>query len=623
MAVQPPDLEWRDGAPHSARFGDSYFSREGGLSESRAVFLAGCGLPDLWTSGALAARALFRVGELGFGTGLNALALWDLWRRTRAPGQRLVMASVEAFPLGVEDAVRAHAAFPEVADLSARLRAQWPAPSPGAHFLDFAEDGFSLIVLHDEAGAALAQMEGAFDAWFLDGFAPSRNPQMWRPELFARIAALSAPGARAATFTVAGLARRGLMEAGFAVEKRPGFGRKKERLEARLERPPAAAPQSDPLPRGEAAGGDVLILGGGVAGCAVAHALRARGRAVRIVGDRPPASLPPAALLTPRLENADRPHQRALFAAFLYAANLYARLGVFTVQGALRLPKDDAESARLESLAALWPGLETADGGLRIPVAGVLDPARALAALADDTPRLTARVARIERGEGAWRLLDESGAALAEAPALVLAGGAAAAAGLAPLPALGLSLSGGQVSLHDAAQPLATAVSWGGFVAPLRLQDGGHGVLVGATHDPVMDAAPPAPDPARAAALAAEANARLPAVKIDPRPRDIWTGVRAATADRLPCAGPLPDVDAYCAAWAAAAKSGRAAEDARRAFAPGLYALTGLGSRGFAHAPLLAQALAAEICGEPSPLEASARRALHPARFLWRSLKRG
>ena len=608
--IEKPDLEWRDGAPVSVRFGDSYFSREGGLEESRAVFLTGCGLPGAW-----AGRAVFRIAELGFGSGLNALALWDLWRASWAPGQRLVMVSIEAFPLSVEEAERAHAAFPEVADLSARLRAQWPARSPGAHLLDFPDDGFALTVLHGEAGAALAEMEGAFDAWFLDGFAPSRNSDMWRGDLFTRIAALSAPGARAATFTVAGVARRGLAEAGFAVEKRPGFGRKKERLEALLTRTASTEAAPDPLPRGGGADGDVLVLGGGVAGCALAHALRGRGRRVTIVSDGPPASLPPAALLTPRLENADRPHARALFNAFLYAAGLYQRLGAFTARGARRLADEDA-AARLESLARLWPGLALGGGALEIEAGGVLAPQRVLTALAEGAKRIDACMASITRDVHAWRLFDAAGTEIAAAPVLVLAGGAAGAS-LDLLAPLQLGLSAGQVSLHRARQAPETAVAWGGFAAPF-----GADVLLGATHDGADDAAPPAPDTARARALADQANTRIPALGAEAEPYAMWSGVRAVTADRLPCAGPVPDALAYRAFWAGAAKGGAAPDDTEGAFAPGLFTLTGLGSRGFAHAPLLAQSVAAEICGEPSALEASARRALHPARFLWRGLKR-
>ncbi len=617
-------LDWSGGAPRSARFGDSYFSSEGGLAESRAVFLQGCGLPDAWRGGAAAGNRLFRIGELGFGTGLNALAVWDCWRRARTTSPqshdaRLVMVSVEGFPLGVEDAARAHAAFPDIAELAARLRGQWPAAAPGAHLLDFPEDGFTLIVIHDEAGAALAGMEGAFDAWFLDGFAPARNPDMWRPELFARIAALSAPGARAASFTVAGHVRRALADAGFAVEKRPGFGRKRERLEARLENAPQAAAAPDMFPRGAAMDGGVLILGGGIAGCALAHALRARGRAASIVSAGPPASLPPAALLTPRLENADWPHARALFAAFHHAAGLYARLGAFDSRGARRLPKDGAAADRLRALAARWPGLAWDGDALVIPSAGVLPPARVLDALAADTPRLAAHAADIQHKDGLWRLFDDTGTEIAAAPILALAAGASGGSGAAaPLLApLDLRLTGGQVSLHRAVQPLPMAATWGGFAAPCGVED----VLIGATHDAQMHAAPPAPDPARARALAEEAAARLPDCGIDSEPRAIWTGVRAAAADRLPLAGPVPDADAYAAAFAAMAEK-NASGGVQEGFPPGLYVLTGLGSRGFAHAPLLAHSVAAEICGEPAPLDGPARRALHPARILHRRLKR-
>ncbi len=609
MTVEAADLEWREGAPVSARFGDSYFSREGGLDESRAVFLAGCGLPEAW-----ARRDLFCVGELGFGTGLNALALWELWRRTRPAGGRLRMVSVEGFPIGVYEAARAHAAFPEVAELSARMRAQWPARAPGAHLLDFPEDGFSLTVLHGEAGAALDAVEGRFDAWFLDGFAPSKNPEMWRGELFTRIAALSAPGARAATFTVAGAARRGLSEAGFTAEKRPGFGRKRERLEAVLTHAPEAARGADPLARGAETAGDVLILGGGIAGCALAHALRARGRGVTIVSDGEGASAVPAAMFTPRLENADRPHQRALFAAFLHAASLYEQAGAFSERGARRMAKDAAEAARLSAIAKFWPGLEISEDGLAIPAAGVLDPARALAALAGDAPRIAARVAEIKREDGVWVLFDADGARIASAPVLVLAGGAGGAA-MDTLSPLRLGLSAGQVSIHDGAG-LEGAAAWGGFAAPC-----GGRILLGATHEGVETAAPPAPDAARAAAMADEAAARL-GVRIAPEAERIWTGVRAVTADRLPCAGPVPDPAAYAEIFGAAAKGGPAPEVAEGAVLPGLWTLTGLGSRGFAHAPLLARSVASEICGEPSPLEAAGRRALHPARFLWRELRR-
>lgn len=228
LVCPPAQLDWsQPSGPRAAEFGDVYFSAEDGLEETRAVFLAGCGLPGAWQG-----RRHFTVGELGFGTGLNALALWQMWRAHRPAGAWLDFVSVEKHPLAREEAARAFAAWPDLAPLAGRLLAQWPSRLKGAHRLVFPEDGFAVTIFHDEAEAALAQMRIRADAWFLDGFAPAKNAAMWSQGVLDRIAALSAPGARIGTFTVAGHVRRGLEAAGFRVAKRPGFGRKRERLEA-------------------------------------------------------------------------------------------------------------------------------------------------------------------------------------------------------------------------------------------------------------------------------------------------------------------------------------------------------------------------------------------------------
>ena len=228
-----PTIDWTPEGPRSVRYGDVYFSREDGLAESRAVFLQGCDLPEAW-----AGRRDFVVGELGFGTGLNIAALLDLWRRERPAGGRLHLFSIEAFPLSREEAGRALGAWPELAPVVRQLVERWPSRARGLHRVDLPELDARLDLFVGEAAEALAAWSGRADAWFLDGFAPSTNPEMWREEVLALVAARSAPGARAATFTVAGAVRRGLAAQGFAVEKRQGFGRKRERLEARLEHVP-------------------------------------------------------------------------------------------------------------------------------------------------------------------------------------------------------------------------------------------------------------------------------------------------------------------------------------------------------------------------------------------------
>lgn len=210
-----PRLEWRaGGVPVSARFEDPYFSLAGGLDETRHVFLDGNGLPGrLWPG--------FHVAELGFGTGLNCLALASV---AEVP---VAMTSFEAFPMSLAQLERAHAAFPELAPLAEQLRAGWGRP-------EIRIGQVSLCLVLGDARDRLPAWQGAADAWFLDGFSPARNPEMWSPALMAEVARHSRPGASFATYTAAGHVRRALEAAGFAVERRPGHGRKRHMTIGRL-----------------------------------------------------------------------------------------------------------------------------------------------------------------------------------------------------------------------------------------------------------------------------------------------------------------------------------------------------------------------------------------------------
>ncbi|SFP34277.1 tRNA (5-methylaminomethyl-2-thiouridine)(34)-methyltransferase MnmD [Tranquillimonas alkanivorans] len=216
------NVEWREGrVPVSTRFDDPYFSLQDGLAETAHVFLTGNALPARFAPG-------FRVAELGFGTGLNALAAAALWRQAGIAG-RLRFTSFEAFPMGAEDMARAHAAFPHLAALSAPLVEAWAA---GAR--QIVTDALHLTVIVGDARETLAGWEGGADAWFLDGFAPAKNPELWEPALMHQVARRTAPGGTAATYTAAGRVRRALQEAGFRVERVPGFGRKRHMTRAVL-----------------------------------------------------------------------------------------------------------------------------------------------------------------------------------------------------------------------------------------------------------------------------------------------------------------------------------------------------------------------------------------------------
>jgi tRNA 5-methylaminomethyl-2-thiouridine biosynthesis bifunctional protein len=590
---QPPSpvIFDADGLPRSRRFGDVYFSREGGLAESRAVFLAGCDLPRRWTG-----RRRFTVAELGFGTGLNILALLDLWRAQRPPDGQLSLFSVEAEPLTAEDAARSLAAWPELADFAALLLARWPGRRRGFHRVDLTEFNATLDVAVMDAAAALDVWSGRADAWFLDGFAPAVNPAMWTHELMALVASRSAPAAVAATYTVAGQARRALAAAGFALERRPGFGGKRERLEASLPGGPAAAAPAAPR---------VAIVGAGIAGAALARAFRLQGVDARVFDGEGRGAGPsgnPAALMTPRLDAGLGDAAQLHAQAFAHAAALYRDVeGALIGMGVLQLeagPRDADRFAKIAASGLFESGAltlrdaeavraalgETAPAALALEAALVIAPARVLAAWLP-TVELTA-VARLDAVDGNWRLLDASGDLLAEADVVCLANGAA-------LPALWpqapIQPVRGQLSwVRGVASP---AVAWGAYVAPMR-----DGVVFGATHDR-DDASNDrrAEDDARNLAAIA---ARLPglAARLAGRPIESRASVRATTPDRMPLAGQI---------------------------APGAFVLGGLGSRGFSLAPVLADHIAALALGAPSPLPLPLARTVAPNRFAERRARRG
>ena len=611
-----PALDWSpDGTPKATAFDDVYFSREGGLAEADAVFLAGCDLPNAW-----AGRDQFALCELGFGSGLNILAVWRAWRATKRPRANLHISTIEAFPLARDDAARALAFFPEVADLARQLLERWPVQAHGPQRLWFPDDGFALTIHVGDAERILGSLRGQFDAWFLDGFAPARNEAMWSAAVFERIAALSAPGARAATFTVAGDVRRGLEAAGFSVEKKPGFGRKRERLEAVFSSPACgggvaegdgggvgspplrfASLSTSPAGRG---GMRVAILGAGIAGAATASALTRRG-VETIVLDAAPAlgagaSGNPAGLVMPRLDRGGALAE-VFLASYLDAVATYERLGVFERCGV----EERARANNAEALSDLlsdpplppdWYGQLT-NGAAWHARAGLVRPVAAIEKmLVGADLMLEGEVAAIERAGDAWLLRAPDGRARLKADVVVLACGAALTA-FEAAKFLPIELSRGQIEWGLGASP-AHALTQSNYCSPFN-----GGVLFGATFERLGSQ----PVEARAENLAALARlAPDIAGSIDASTLQSRAALRATTQDRAPIAGALPD-----------------AERGPGARHDGVYVLGGLGARGLTLAPLLGETIASLMRDEPQALSGPALDAIDPVRFVLRRARRG
>ncbi|NSY17527.1 tRNA (5-methylaminomethyl-2-thiouridine)(34)-methyltransferase MnmD [Neorhizobium sp. AL 9.2.2] len=229
---EAPALDWHDGdMPYSTEFGDHFYCRTDGRLECGHVFLAGNGLPERWNEMSPAGDT-FRIGELGFGTGLNACETWRQWALFRKPGTRLHFTSFELYPMQRDEIERALARWPEIDPQRQALTQAWP-DQPGGRITIDLDDQTTLMVVCGPALDGVTAEEADFDAWFLDGFAPSRNPDMWSPELMQALFKKTRTGGTFGTYAAAGFVRRNLTAAGFTVERKPGFAGKREMLSGR------------------------------------------------------------------------------------------------------------------------------------------------------------------------------------------------------------------------------------------------------------------------------------------------------------------------------------------------------------------------------------------------------
>uniref|UniRef100_UPI000558011D tRNA (5-methylaminomethyl-2-thiouridine)(34)-methyltransferase MnmD n=1 Tax=Erwinia oleae TaxID=796334 RepID=UPI000558011D len=410
--VEHAELNWNEqGTPVSRAFGDVYFFNENGPQETAHVFLGGNRLPARFSDHP---RDLFITAETGFGTGLNFLMLWqcfDVFRQQQPEArlQRLHFISCEKFPLSPTDLARAHAHWPELADYAAALRAQWPSATPGCHRLLLDGGRVTLDLWLGDINALTDSFDDSLnqqvDAWFLDGFSPAKNPEMWMPDLFACMARLARQGCTIATFTAAGFVRRGLIDAGFSMEKRKGFGPKREMLGGVMTRADATPPRTPWYARPQAQCGEITLIGGGISSALLALALLRRGKKVTLYS----ADAQPAAgasgnrqgALYPLLNHHDPALATFFPAAFTFARRLLDQLdvtfdhqwcgvtqlawdeksaGKIAKMLTMRLPEAIARAVTQAEAEALC-GVKTGCGGITYPLGGWLSPAQLTPAL--------------------------------------------------------------------------------------------------------------------------------------------------------------------------------------------------------------------------------------------------
>lgn len=641
MEEKTAQLEWRDGVPVSGQFDDPYYSLDDGLAESRFVFLEGINLPEL---AANCTAPPLVIGETGFGTGLNFLATWQWWREN-ASGQKLTFISVEKYPISAGDLTLAHKAFPELKKLSAELIAAWPPPARGFHCLNFDGGNIRLILLFDDAASALTQLNARVDAWYLDGFAPAKNPEMWTQAVFDAMAALSRPGAPVATFTAAGFVRRGLIEAGFIMSKHPGFGRKRERLLGQFQEPAEntnrhhtthhqwAEPQASSMRE------TATIIGAGIAGGSAAYALRQRGLAVKLIETESTASSHglPAAILVPRFLLEDQPERHFFDAALAYCLNHPAYQHAFSSHmGAEVIASASHEEERFDKILASygWPveWLRKEGKSLHLPKSGSVEPSIILEQMTRGCERISALVSKIEKHSDQWHVYDNSYDCVSKSDILIVAAGPHTTRLLACIdnsnidhPKLTPNL-GQLVVAHDVELPDVPphTLSYGGYVSAAVQNGQGQQVrTIGSTFEKLAQTPNHCPSPteeARAKILEQFSGA---VSNEDPISSALdWAGVRATVPDHMPYCGPVPVWSSLKSACKPLKLDAKAALASPVDWQTGLYCLTGLGSKGFQYGPLLGEYLAAMICAEPLPISKDLIGKLHPARSMVREIIR-
>jgi len=663
IAIQPASLTFNnEGTPVSRDFDDVYFSNDDGLEETRYVFLNGNQLPERFMTHP---RDSFIVAESGFGTGLNFLTLWQAFAAFRdahpdAALQRLHFISFEKFPLTPADLASAHAHWPELAPWAQQLQAQWPMALPGCQRVLLDDGRVTLDLWLGDINELVDTLDDTHnrqvDAWFLDGFAPSKNPDMWTPGLFAAMARLARPGGTLATFTSAGFVRRGLIDAGFNVVKRKGFGRKREMLTGALSvdvPPPVRAPW---YARRPASGDkDVAIVGGGIASALLALALQRRGWQVTLYceDDAPAqgASGNRQGALYPLLSHHDAALAAFFPAAFTFARRLYDALPVsFDKEwcGVTQLGWDEKSQTKISQMLELGlpeslargvdsdtvrerSGVETGCGGIEYPQGGWLCPAQLTAGVVTLAQahglrvHYGHRVSALHPDHHGWRLDFASGAQARHA-VLVLANGHQLS-GFPQTETLPVYPVGGQVS-HIPTTPglgaLRQVLCYDGYLTPQNPANGMH--CIGASyHRGVSEMRYQEEDQQHNRQRLIDC---LPAAAwtqdVDVSAGDARCGVRCATRDHLPMVGNAPDYAATLRDYATLSHHASAPETVAPApVLENLFVLGALGSRGLCSAPLAAEILASQMNGEPLPLDGATLAALNPNRLWVRKLLKG
>ncbi|PSV24663.1 MULTISPECIES: bifunctional tRNA (5-methylaminomethyl-2-thiouridine)(34)-methyltransferase MnmD/FAD-dependent 5-carboxymethylaminomethyl-2-thiouridine(34) oxidoreductase MnmC [unclassified Photobacterium] len=669
LQIENAVLDWNDvGTPVSNNFDDVYFSNVNGLEETRYVFIKQNGLPERWIDGD---RRRFVIAETGFGTGLNFLAVWKAFKDYRsqypdATTTELHFISFEKFPVTQQDLIKAHQAWPELAELAEQLHAHYPPAIADCHRIVLEDGMITLDLWFGDIKDCMPQVwvgdEGIVDAWFLDGFAPSKNPEMWNQNLFNGMVKMARKDCSVATFTAAGFVRRGLIEAGFDMRKTKGFGTKRDMIVGHVvERQHKTnimpwynrEAQTEP-------NANIAIIGGGIASATTALALLRRGQNVTLYcadnelaegasGNRQGA-------VYPLLNGNNDKLSRFFSSAFIYARQLIEQAAIHSDFshnwcGVTQLAWDDKSSHKLANIinggfaselvhhldkeqTKQITGIETGFESVHYPLGGWLSPKELTTALIEHavnegklTLQTQKELCQLEQvNKTQWQLTFTDGSETRHST-VILANGHRfnQYPQTQQIPASSVRGQVSHVPTNPSLGELKTVLCYDGYLTPINPENQSH--CIGASYD------------RRNIDLNFNENDQqdnkqrlvncLPNVEwpkqIDIDGFDVHNrarvGIRCAVRDHLPYVGNVCRYDDLLQQYDDLRDNQTSAKGAP--IYSNLFAIVGLGSRGLSSAPLLGELLASQICGDPLPLPLDVLGALHPGRMWVRKLLKG
>ena len=644
VAMQYADIDWQDGIPVNRQYDDIYFSRHDAIAESTYVYLEQNRLPQRFDQ----ARD-FTLVECGFGAGLNFLLTSRLWLESQATG-RLYYFAVEKHPWREDDLVTLYQQYPSLTTFANEMLSQYPLAVEGFHPRLLFDGRVTLVLCYGDVADMLDSMECSPDAWYLDGFAPAKNPAMWNESLLARLKTLSHAGTSFSSFSVAGKFRRGLEAHGFRVERVMGFGNKREMLrgeclqdtQAEVKTPWFQLPVKADRPR------LATVIGAGIAGVTTAWSLVKRGWQVRLV-DRLPhcageASGNPAGIVMPRIALDPGADIRFSQAAFVFATRLYQQIKARhnTVEwhagGVLQLSSSEYKRHRLWQFndsalhrrlsadeASRIAGVSIHDDALFFPSAGWLDPRSLIDALLAEAGEgieriMATEVKSLESCSDGWRLSTQCGQSLTS-PVVVLAN-ALACRQFEQTAWLPLRAARGQISLLPASeqsQQLKCVLTHEGYLIPAidHVHVCGASFVVDET-DVTMNMAEHRENLAHVAEYHPQFFDQVSMENLGGR-----VAVRAVTPDRMPLVGPVAVFDSLVANYQDLQRGRAAASYAAAEYHEGLYVNTGHGARGLTSCALSAEILASQIEHHNNIIASETRHMLHPSRIHIRQFIRG